>query len=226
MRFLGAFLTASSAFFAPFIICWSLLAIIYGGLTTCRQVDLKRTIAYSSVAHMGLVSLAIFSHSIQGLVAAILLMLGHGLVSSALFISITFLYDRFSTRLIKYYRGLVISMPLFGLFFFLLVLSNASIPLSCSFIGEVLTLLAALEFSFIGALLASTGMVLSAAYSIYVYNRICFGLFSKSLSFARDLNRSEYFSLLPLVSLIVLIGVFPFLAIDVVYGSILFQEWG
>ena len=114
----------------------SLFAIIYGGLTTCRQVDLKRLIAYSSVAHMGLVTLGVFSHTIQGLVAAIFFMLVHGLVSSALFMAITFLYDRYRTRLIKYYLGMVITMPLFGMLLLILVLANASIPLSCSFIGE------------------------------------------------------------------------------------------
>ena len=224
IRFLWPFFPDASEYMGPLIMTLSLLAIIYGGLTTCRQVDLKRIIAYSSVAHMGLVTLGLFSHTIQGLVAAIFLMLAHGLVSSALFIVVTFLYDRHYTRLIKYYRGTVITMPLFGVLLFVLVLANASIPLSCSFIGEFYSLLAAFEYSLIAGALASTGIVISAGYSIYVYNRICFGWFSKYMLFSRDLNRREFYSLLPLVYLIVILGVFPFLVIDVVKGAILLQE--
>ena len=108
IRFLWALFPDASEYFSPLIMSLSLFVIIYGGLTTCRQVDLKRLIVYSSVAHMGLVTLGIFSHTIQGLVAAIFLMLAHGLVSSALFMAITFLYDRYRTRLIKYYRGMLI----------------------------------------------------------------------------------------------------------------------
>lgn len=226
IRFSWPLLPEASEYFGPLILTLSLFAIIYGSLTTCRQVDLKRIIAYSSVAHMGLVVLGLFSHTVQGLVAAIFLMLAHGLVSSALFIAVTFLYDRYHTRLIKYYRGMVITMPLFGMLLLILVLSNASIPLSCNFIGEFLSLLAVFECSFMAGLLASAGMVLSAGYSIYVYNRICFGMFSKYFYFSRDLNRREFYSLLPLVILIILMGVFPFLVVDGIKGSIIFQEQG
>nr|YP_009158765.1 NADH dehydrogenase subunit 4 [Crella elegans]AKO90222.1 NADH dehydrogenase subunit 4 [Crella elegans] len=224
IRFSWPLLPDASEYFGPLILTLSLLAIIYGSLTTCRQVDLKRIIAYSSVAHMGIVTLGIFSHTIQGLVAAIFLMLAHGLVSSALFIAVTFLYDRYSTRLIKYYRGMCVTMPLFGILLLILVLANASVPLSCSFIGEFLSILVAFEYSFMVGLLASTGMVLSAGYSIYMYNRIGFGMPSKYFNFSRDLNRREFSSLIPLVILIILTGVFPFLIIDEVKGSIIFQE--
>lgn len=192
-------LPEAAEYFGPLILTLSLFAIIYGSLTTCRQVDLKRIIAYSSVAHMGLVTLGLFSHTIQGLVGAVFLMLAHGLVSSALFIGVTFLYDRYRTRLIKYYRGMAITMPLFGMLLLVLVLANASIPLSCNFIGEFLSLLAAFEYSIVAGVLASVGMVLSAGYSIYMYNRICFGAFSNYLYFSRDLNRREVYSILPLV---------------------------
>ena len=200
----------------------SIFAIIYGSLITCRQVDLKRIIAYSSVAHMGLVTLGLFSHTVQGLVAAVFLMLAHGLVSSALFIAVTFIYDRYHTRLIKYYRGMAVTMPLFSMLLLILVLANASIPLSCNFIGEFYSLLAAFEYSVITGLFASVGMVLSAGYSLYMFNRICFGVSSKYLEFLRDLSRKEFFSLLPLVILIILMGVFPFLVVDVIKGSIIF----
>lgn len=226
IRFSWPLLPEASEYFGPLILTLSLFAVIYGSLTTCRQVDLKRIIAYSSVAHMGLVVLGLFSHTVQGLVAAIFLMLAHGLVSSALFIAVTFLYDRYHTRLIKYYRGMVITMPLFAMIFLILVLANASIPLSCNFVGEFLSLLAIFECSFIAGLLASSGMVLSAGYSIYVYNRICFGMFSQYFNFSRDLNRREFYSLLPLVILIILMGVFPFLVVDEIRGSVIFQEQG
>ena len=213
IRFSWPLLPEASEYFAPFIQILSLLAIIYGSLTTCRQVDLKRIVAYSSVAHMGLVTLSIFS---QGLVAAVFLMLAHGLVSSALFIAVTFLYERHHTRLVRYYRGMVITMPLFGTLMLTLVLANASIPLSCNFIGEFFSLLAAFEYSYVVGVLASFGTVLSAGYSIYLYNRVCFGLPSKFIFYPRDLNRREFYILFILVVLIYLMGIFPFLVIDVI----------
>ena len=224
LRFSWPLLPEASEYFAPLIQTLSLFAVIYGSLTTCRQVDLKRIIAYSSVAHMGLVTLGLFSQTVQGLVAAVFLMLAHGLVSSALFIAVTLLYERFHTRLVKYYRGVAITMPLFGMLMLILVLANASIPLSCNFIGEFLSLLAAFEYSFIVGGLASLGVVLSAGYSIYLYNRVCFGAPSKFLYFSRDLNRREFCTLVPLIFLIFLMGIFPFSVVDVVKSSIIYQE--
>nr|QRG31968.1 NADH dehydrogenase subunit 4 [Pseudosuberites sp. CY-2021] len=224
IRFSWPLLPDASEYFAPLIQTLSLFAVIYGSLTTCRQVDLKRIIAYSSVAHMGLVTLGLFSHTVQGLVGAVFLMLGHGLVSSALFIGVTLLYERFHTRLVKYYRGVAVTMPLFATLLLILVLANASIPLSSNFIGEFLSLLAAFEYSVIEGVLASLGVVLSAGYSIYLYNRVCFGAPSKFLYFFRDLNRREFYTLVPLVLLIFLMGIFPFSVIDVVKGSIIYQE--
>lgn len=220
MRFSWCIFPEASEYFGPLIMTLSVFAIIYGSLITCRQVDLKRIIAYSSVAHMGLVTLGIFSNTAQGLVAAGFLMVAHGLVSSALFIAVTFIYDRYRTRLIKYYRGMAVTMPLFSLFLLILVLANASIPLSCNFIGEFYSLLAAFEYSVITGVFAAGGMVLSAAYSLYMFNRICFGASSKYLKFLRDLSRREYYSLLPLSVLIILFGIFPFLVVDLIKGSI------
>ena len=175
---------------------------------------------------MGLVTLGVFSYTVQGLGSAIFLMLAHGLVSSALFIAVTFLYERHHTRLVKYYRGMVITMPLFGILMLLLVLANASIPLSCNFIGEFISLLAAFEYSYYVGVLASLGMVLSAGYSIYLYNRVCFGFPSRYLYFTRDLNRREFHSLLPLVVLIFLMGIFPFIVLDEIKRTAICQEFG
>ena len=204
----------ASEYFAPLVITLSILAIIYGSLTTCRQVDLKRIIAYSSVAHMGLVTLGLFSHTGSGLVGAVYLMLAHGLVSSALFIVVTCLYERHGTRLVKYYRGMVVTMPIFGIITFLLILANISVPLSCNFIGEFLLLLAVFEYSYVVGGLAATGIVLSAGYSIYLYNRICFGVPSNYLYNSRDLTRREFYVLLPLVLLIFLMGIYPWVVTD------------
>ena len=165
---------------------------------------------------MGLVTLGIFSHSTQGLIASIYLMLAHGLVSSALFIAVTLLYERHHTRLVKNYRGITTTMPLFSILFLIFILVNIGIPLSCNFIGEFLSLLAAFEYSYVVGVLASSGMVLSAAYSMYLYNRVCFGTPSQSLRFSRDLNRREFYTLLPLVLLVFLIGVFPVIITDIV----------
>ena len=219
LRFSWPLLPDASEYFSPLIQTLSVLAVIYGSLTTCRQVDFKRIIAYSSVAHMGLVTLGIFSHSTQGLIAAIYLMLAHGLVSSALFIIVTLLYERHHTRLVKYYRGVVTTMPLFSMLFLIFILVNIGIPLSCNFIGEFLSLLAAFEYSYIVGVLASLGVVLSAAYSMYLYNRVCFGFLSKSLKYSRDLNRREFYTLLPLILLVFLIGVFPVIITDTIKNS-------
>ena len=221
LRFSWPLLPEASEFFAPFIQILSLLAIIYGSLTTCRQVDLKRIVAYSSVAHMGLVTLGLFSQTVQGLVAAVFLMLAHGLVSSALFIAVTFLYERHHTRLIRYYRGMAVTMPLFGTLMLTLVLANASLPLSCNFVGEFFSLLAAFEYSYVVGVLASLGTVLSAGYSIYLYNRVCFGLPAKLIFYPRDLNRREFYTLCLLVGFIYLMGIFPFLVIDVIKSSVI-----
>ena len=225
IRFSWPLLPDASEFFSPLIQTLSILAVIYGSLTTCRQVDLKRIIAYSSIAHMGLVTLGIFSHTIQGLMAAIYLMLAHGLVSSALFIIVTLLYERHFTRLIKYYRGMTITMPIFSALMLLFILANIGIPLSCNFVGEFLSLLSAFEYSFVVGAFASLGMVLSGGYSMYLYNRVCFGVPSKYLSFSRDLTRREIFSLLPLVFLTYLLGVFPSIITDIIKSSTIFQEF-
>ena len=159
IRFAWPLFPEGASFFTPLIITLSLLAIILGSLTTCRQTDMKRLIAYSSVAHMGLVTLGIFTHTLEGLTAAIFTMIAHGLVSSALFIAVTIPYDRFKTRLIRYYRGLATTMPLFALSFSLLTLANIAIPLSCNFIGEFISLLSAFQYNpWVGAL-ATSGVV-------------------------------------------------------------------
>nr|YP_008815406.1 NADH dehydrogenase subunit 4 [Acropora horrida]AGY60801.1 NADH dehydrogenase subunit 4 [Acropora horrida] len=226
LRFSWPILPAASEYFAPLIIMLGVVAIIYGGLLTCRQVDFKRLIAYSSVAHMGLVPLGLFTHTIEGLVAAVFMMLAHGFVSSALFIAITYLYERHHTRLIKYYRGVTLTMPVFVCIMMVLSLSNMGIPLSCNFVGEFFSLLAAVEYNFGLGVLATSGMVWSAAYSLYLYNRISFGAASNYLLFIRDLNRCELLAISPLLIAILIFGIFPFIIIDPVKNGVIFSPGG
>ena len=209
MRFCLPLLSDASKFFTPAIVTLSLVAIIYGSLTTCRQIDMKRLIAYSSVAHMGLTTLAIFSREVEGLIASIFLMLAHGLVSSALFIIVTIPYSRIGTRLIKYYRGLTVSMPLFAILFMLFTLANIALPLSCNFIGEFYALIAAFKLSKLLGILASTGIILSAAYSLLLFNKICFGSPSSYNYFIRDISRRETNTLITLAFLTYFLGVYP-----------------
>lgn len=201
-------------YFGPLALTLSTLGVIYGSLTTCRQIDMKRIVAYSSVAHMGLVTLGIFSQSSQGQVAAAYLMLAHGLVSSALFIGVTCLYDRHQTRLVKYYRGMMGAMPLFSALMLVLVLANASVPLSCNFVGEFMSFVAAFEHSSAAGVLVASGIVLSAVYSLYVYNRVCGGAPSRYVHFSRDLARRDFYVLFLLVVLVYVLGIWPWVAIN------------
>lgn len=166
LRFSLPMFPTASIFFTPFVFSLSLIAIIYASLTTLRQIDLKKIIAYSSVSHMGFVTIGIFSLNIQGIEGSILLMLSHGLVSSALFLCVGFLYDRYKTRIIKYYSGLVQTMPIFTIFLLFFSFANLGFPGTSSFIGEVLVLIGAFQISTSMVFLAASGTVLAAAYSI------------------------------------------------------------
>lgn len=158
----------ASIYFAPMIYVISVTAIIYVSLTTLRQIDLKKTIAYSSIAHMAFVTLGIFTYNLQAIEGSILLMLSHGIVSSALFMCIGVLYDRHKVRVIKYYSGLIQVMPLFTTIFLIFSLANLSLPTTGGFIGEFLVLVGLFQSNRIIAILAGTGMVLGAAYSIWL----------------------------------------------------------
>tara|TARA_Y100000310_G_scaffold345799_1_gene470121 strand:+ start:12055 stop:12501 length:447 start_codon:yes stop_codon:yes gene_type:complete len=147
IRFLFPLFPVASQYFSPFCITLSVIAIFYGGLSTFRQNDMKRLIAYSSISHMGLVTLSIFTHSIEGLIASYTMMLGHGLISSGLFLSIGILYSRHHSRIIKYYKGITKIMPLFSIITFLLIIGNISFPLTFNFIAEFYSLINAFQYS-------------------------------------------------------------------------------
>lgn len=199
----------SSYYFSPIIIILSLIAIIYASFTTCRQVDIKRLIAYSSVSHMGLVTLSIFCHSKEGLIASIIMMLAHGLVSSGLFMTSAVLYVRHHSRAIKYFRGLVITMPIFSIITIILVLANIGFPLTLNFIAEFLSILTAFSYSKITGILSCIGALMSTAYALYFYNRIYFGSLSPHLINSREILEYEFQAFVPLILLTIILGLFP-----------------
>ena len=223
IRFAYPLFPSASNYFSPIIIIISLIAIIYASLTTCRQTDIKRLIAYSSVAHMGLVTLAIFVHSIEGLIASILMMLAHGLVSSALFMCSSVLYNRHHSRTIKYFRGITITMPIFSTISLLLILANIGFPLTLNFIAELFSILAALKYSYIVGIISCLGSFLSTIYSLYFYNRIYFGSLSNHLIYSRELLEYEFQSFLPLIVLTILLGIFPNLILSFLTQSSYFN---
>nr|YP_010593512.1 NADH dehydrogenase subunit 4 [Cichorium intybus]WAI96621.1 NADH dehydrogenase subunit 4 [Cichorium intybus] len=207
--------------FTPFIYTLSAIAIIYTSLTTLRQIDLKKIIAYSSVAHMNLVTIGMFSLNIQGIGGSILLMLSHGLVSSALFLCVGVLYDRHKTRLVRYYGGLVSTMPNFSTIFFFFTLANMSLPGTSSFIGEFLILVGAFQRNSLVATLAALGMILGAAYSLWLYNRVVSGnLKPDFLQKFSDLNGREVFIFIPFLVGVVWMGVYPKVFPDCMHTSV------
>jgi NADH-ubiquinone oxidoreductase chain 4 len=193
------------------------ITIIYASISTLRTIDIKELIAYSSVSHAAVYLLALFSNTIQGIEGGIILGLGHGFVSSGLFICVGgILYDRSHTRLISIYKGIAQIMPLFSILFFILCLSNAGTPLSLNFIGEFLSLYGIFERLPLLGLFASSSIVLSAAYTIYMFNRIVFGgkyskFFKENMM---DLSRREFFILLTLVIFTIVLGIYPAPIID------------
>ena len=197
-----------------YIIC--VITIIYSSLSTLRCIDLKEIIAYSSVSHAAIYLIGAFSNNIQGIEGSILLGLGHGLVSSALFgIVGGIFYDRIGTRNIFFYRGLVQMMPLCSLFFFIFILANCGAPLTLNFVGEFLSLYGGFERLPILGMLASSSIVLSAAYSIYLFNRTAFGgSFSLYFSFMTDVTLREFSILFILAIFVILLGVYPNIILD------------
>jgi NADH-ubiquinone oxidoreductase chain 4 len=207
--------------FTPFIYTLSAIAIIYTSLTTLRQIDLKKIIAYSSVAHMNLVTIGMFSLNIQGIGGSILLMLSHGLVSSALFLCVGVLYDRHKTRLVRYYGGLMSTMPNFSTIFLFFTLANMSLPGTSSFIGEFLILVGAFQRNSLVATLAALGMILGAAYSLWLYNRVVSGNCKPDfLHKFSDLNGREVLIFLPLIVGVVWMGVYPKVFLDCMHTSV------
>nr|YP_011017790.1 NADH dehydrogenase subunit 4 [Pseudoceramium inkyui]WQF69636.1 NADH dehydrogenase subunit 4 [Pseudoceramium inkyui] len=222
LRFSLPLFPLASIYFTPIIFLLSLIAIIYASLTTLRQIDLKKIIAYSSVSHMGFVTIGIFSFNIQGIEGSIILMLSHGIVSSALFLCIGILYDRYKTRILKYFGGLVSVMPLFILFFLFFSFSNIAFPGTSSFIGEILVLLGCVKINLVLTFFMTFGVILSAGYSIWLLNRLSFGVLKLDyFTVYQDLSRREFWILAPLVLTILWMGLHPISFTSEVHFSVL-----
>ncbi len=207
--------------FAWLIFALSLVAIIYTSLVALAQEDVKKLIAYSSVAHMGLVTLGIFARNQQGIEGGIFQMLSHGIVSAALFLCVGVIYDRMHTRDIAAYGGLVSRMPVYAACFMVFTLANVGLPGTSGFIGELLALLGAFRFNNWLAIIGAVGMILSAAYALWLYRRVIFGKLEKSnLMGIADLSPREMVVLLPLVFLTIFFGVYPKPVSDVTRVSV------
>lgn len=209
-------------FFTPMVYVIGVITIVYASLSTLRTIDIKELIAYSSVSHAAVYLLGVFSNTIQGIEGGIILGLAHGFVSSGLFICAGgVLYDRSSTRLITFYRGMAQLMPLFSILFFILCLANAGTPLSLNFIGEFMSLYGTFEKLPLLGVLASSSIIFSAGYTIYMFNRIVFGgSASPFFQFnVPDLSKREFYILLVLCVLTVLFGVYPVPILDGLHYS-------
>ena len=197
-------------YYSPIVFLLSLIAIVYGSLTTLRQIDLKKIIAYSSISHMGFVTLGIFSLSSISVEGSIILMLSHGLISSSMFFCVGILYDRFGTRIIKYYSGLAQVMPFFTIFFMFFSFANISFPGTSSFIGELMILAGLVKVSLTLTLLALISIILSAGYAIWLLNRVVFStLKTHYFSLFQDVSRREFSILITFTLLVVWLGLYP-----------------
>ena len=221
LRFSIPLFPEASLYFTPLVFTMSVIAVMYTSLTTVRQVDLKKIIAYSSVAHMNFVTLGLFSLNPLGVEGSILLMLSHGLVSPALFLCIGALYDRYKTRLLRYYGGSVRTMPILSAVFLFFTMGNISLPGTSSFVGEFMVLSGTFVANPLICFLGATGMVLGAAYSLWLYNRVVFGAFKPHfLSTYADLNRREFFIFVPLIGSVLWMGIYPEVFLNEIHASV------
>ncbi|MBI08105.1 MAG: NADH-quinone oxidoreductase subunit M [Rhodospirillaceae bacterium] len=221
LRFSLPMLPIASDFFTPLIFTLSIVAVIYTSLVALAQEDMKKLIAYSSVAHMGFVTVGIFAVNQQAVEGAIIQMLSHGFVSGALFLCVGVVYDRIHSREITRYGGLVNRMPKYAFVFMLFMLASVGLPGTSGFVGEFLIMLGAFEVNTWVAFLIATGMVLGAAYMLYLYRRIIFGdLTKEDLKSILDLNAREIATFTPLVVLVLWMGIYPAPFLDMISASV------
>lgn len=220
IRILIQLIPEQTQYFQSLVLVISLISIIYTAFICLRQTDFKQLVAYSSINHIGIVCLGLYSNTLTGIEGGILLSICHGAVSPALFILVGgVIYDRYHDRTIRYYRGLATYMPLFSIFFLIFTLGNMATPLTGNWTGEFISLAGAFQTFPIMTMLASTSIVLSACYSIYLYNRICFGSWSRYLNPVIDLTRLEFNVLIPLLVLIIALGLYPNIVLDYLHVS-------
>ena len=221
MRFSLPLFPYANIYFTPFVFTLGLLGVIYASLIAIRQTDLKRVIAYASVAHMNLIMIGLFSNNVTAIEGAFLQMLSHGLVAGALFLVVGILYERFHSRLIKYYSGLVQVMPMFVLFFLFFTLANIATPGTSSFVGEFLIFIGTFQNHATVTFLAATGMLFGGIYSLWLYNRIAYG--NVKIEYVTnfvDLNKREFFMLFAILILVIFAGIYPKFFLDFMHASI------
>jgi NADH-quinone oxidoreductase subunit M len=212
----------ASVYFTPLVYTICVISVIYTSLTAIRQTDIKRVIAYASVAHISITIIGLFSFTIQGVEGSIFQMLSHGLVSGALFLCVGVLYNRGHSRIIKYYSGVVQTIPLFVTAFLFITLANIGFPGTSSFIGEFLILLGVFKTNTTVAVLSGLSIVLGGCYSLWLFNRISFGnLKTIHVGVFYDLNRLEIFTFLPLVILVLFTGVSPSFILSPIESSVI-----
>lgn len=221
LRFSLPMFPLASHDFAPLVFTLSAIAIIYTSLVALMQEDMKKLIAYSSVAHMGFVTMGIFAGTIQGVAGGVFQMISHGIVSGALFLCVGIVYDRMHTREIAAYGGLVNRMPLYALTFMIFTMANIGLPGTSGFIGEFMTLLGTFKVSISTAFFATFGVILSACYALWLYRKVVFGALVKpSLMSMKDLTLRECVTLFPLIALTILFGVYPKPVLDMSAASV------
>ena len=221
LRFSIPMFPVASDMAQDFVFLLSVIAIVYTSLVALMQEDMKKLIAYSSVAHMGFVTMGIFAMNRRGMDGAIFQMLSHGFISGALFLIVGVIYDRMHTREIAAYGGLVVRMPVFALIFMLFTMGNVGLPGTSGFVGEFLTLSGAFQANTWVAFGAATGVILSAGYALWLYRRVVFGdLIKESLKTIQDMDRREKALFAPLVAATILLGVYPALVLDMIGPSV------
>jgi NADH-quinone oxidoreductase subunit M len=214
-------LPEASQFYAPLVFTLSAVAVVYTSLVALAQTDMKKLIAYSSVAHMGFVTIGIFTFNTQGVEGAIFQMLSHGVVSGALFLCVGVIYDRMHTREISRYGGLVNRMPLYAAAFMIFTMASVGLPGTSGFIGEFMVLVGAYQANTWVALFATTGLILGAAYMLWLYRRVVFGpLVKEDLKNILDLEAREIAIFVPLILVVLWMGIYPSSFLEVIHGSV------
>lgn len=210
LRFSFVLFPEASLFFAPLVYTLSILGVIYASLAAIRQTDMKRIVAYSSVAHMNMVTLGLFSFNVIGIEGAIIQSLSHGFVAGGMFILIGILYTRYHSRFLYYYGGIVHTMPIFSAIFLIFTLANIALPGTSSFVGEFLLLLGIYKNSVIACVFSALGVILSGAYSLWLYNRVVFSNLKIQYTIRfEDVTKRELAVLLPILVFIFIIGLYP-----------------
>jgi len=220
VRFSICLFPLATLFFKPFIFLISVIAVIYTSITALRQSDIKRVIAYASIAHINITLLGLFSFVVIGLEGALLQIISHGIVSGALFFCVGVLYDRHHTKIISYYSGLVQTIPLFINFFLLFTIANIGLPGTSSFIGEFIILLGVFSVNTVAAFFSASSLVFGGCYALWLFNRLSYGNVKNSyMAYSSDLTLKEFFVFFPLCFLVFFIGVFPSLFLETIHVS-------